>query len=115
MSNHLFIGLGGTGCAVVREFKKLLFCEWKRRGNQGTCPSIFDFRDLFGGTEQQVRIATLSVDSNEEDLNGRRDQWRILGEDVSLQDNEKVLISPVGLSGVMATRRDFGPGGPGDV
>ncbi len=107
MSNHLFIGLGGTGCAVVREFKKLLFAEWRRRGGFGMVPDVYEFKDNFGGMQHEVRIATLSVDSNENDLNGHLDKWRVLGEQISLKPNEKVLLTPQGLGNVMANLQRY--------
>jgi hypothetical protein len=107
MSNHLLIGLGGTGCSVVREFKKLLFSEWRRKGGKGECPDIFEFKDRFSGREEQVRIATLSIDSHKDDLEGQHDKWRVLGEQLSLKDSERVLISPEGLANVKANLRDY--------
>jgi hypothetical protein len=107
MSNHLFIGLGGTGCAVVRELKKLLFVEWRRKGGTGLAPDIYEFKDNFGGMQHEVRIATLSVDSNDNDLNGHLDKWRVLGEQISLRPNEKVLLTPQGLGNVMANLQRY--------
>lgn len=107
MSNHLFIGLGGTGCAVIRELKKLLFAEWRRKGGTGLVPDIYEFKDNFGGLQHEVRIATLSVDSNENDLNGHLDKWRVLGEQISLRPNEKVLLTPQGLGNVMANLEQY--------
>jgi hypothetical protein len=107
MDNNLFIGLGGTGCAVVREFKKLLFAEWRRKGGIGECPDLFEFKDQFSGKEEQVRIATLSIDSNKGDLEGQHDKWRVLGEQLNLKDNEKVLITPQGLGNVLGNLKEY--------
>ncbi|MCP4216248.1 MAG: hypothetical protein GY765_16490, partial [bacterium] len=65
--NFLLIGLGGTGCAVVRKIKKKLYVEWRSRGNSGPYPEIYEFSESFSGERVDSRIATLSVDSNEKD------------------------------------------------
>ncbi|MGE0086436.1 MAG: hypothetical protein AB7S75_18670, partial [Desulfococcaceae bacterium] len=75
-NNFLLIGLGGTGCAVVRELKKKLYVEWRFKGNSGPYPEIYEFQDSFGGERVVSRIATLSIDSNEKDLEGQGERSR---------------------------------------
>ena len=102
--NFLLIGLGGTGCAVVRELKKKLYIEWRSRGNSGPYPEIYAFQDEYGGERVESRVATLSVDSNEADLVGqgeRLQSWRVFGETLRLQDREKVLLDPAGLEAIL--------------
>ena len=104
--NLLLIGLGGTGCAVVRELKKKLYIEWRSRGNTGPYPEIYVFQDDFGPERVESRIATLSVDSNEKDLEGhgeRTRSWRVFGETLRLGDKEKVLMDPSGLERVLGS------------
>lgn len=99
--NYLLIGIGGTGCAVVRELKKKLYVEWRSRGNIGPYPEIFSFPDDDG-----TRIATLSIDSNEKDLAGEGELlqgWRVFGETLRLEDREKVLLDPTGLDGILSS------------
>lgn len=102
--NYLLIGLGGTGCAVVRELKKKLYLEWRSRGNKGRYPEVYVFEGSHGEAKIESRIATLSVDSNEADLSGQGElaaAWRVFGETLTLRGNERVVISPSGLDGIL--------------
>jgi hypothetical protein len=104
--NYLVIGLGGTGCAVVRELKKRLYVEWRSRGNSGPYPEVYAFQDAFGGERIESRIATLSVDSNRDDLEGageRNRGWRVFGETLRLGDREKVLFDPGGIGRILSS------------
>lgn len=102
--NMLLIGLGGTGCAVVRELKKKLHTEWKVRGNTGAYPDIYEFPGQIDNDNILSRIATLSIDSNEGDLNGEGDidtLWRSFGENLRLRDNEKILLDSSAVGAVV--------------
>lgn len=102
--NFLLIGLGGTGCAVVRELKKRMYVEWRSRGNVGTPPEVYTFEEKLGGQQVKSRIATLSVDSNEADLEGQGERlrkWRVFGQTLHLGDREKVLINPTGIQKIL--------------
>ncbi|MCI5148855.1 MAG: hypothetical protein D3916_05605, partial [Candidatus Electrothrix sp. MAN1_4] len=98
--NFLLIGLGGTGCAVVRELKKSLYIEWRARGNMGIPPEIYTFEEQMGTRLETSKVATLSIDSNKDDLEGQGEKsrkWRVFGKTLTLGDREKVLISPTGI------------------
>jgi hypothetical protein len=103
-NNYLLIGLGGTGCAVVRELKKKVYLQWRAEGHSGNYPEIFEFQENFGGDIVRSRLATLSVDSNQSDLDGEGDRdtkWRVFGQSIRLRDTEKVLINPGGTSVIL--------------
>ncbi|MGL6316956.1 tubulin-like doman-containing protein [Vibrio sp. WXL103] len=92
--NTLLIGVGGTGCEVVRELKKKLHVEWRARGAEDKqIPDIFEFKENVG-VEHVSRIATLSIDSHADDLagQGKRDEWVSLNEDITLMGREQVLL-----------------------
>ncbi|WP_305460797.1 tubulin-like doman-containing protein [Photobacterium leiognathi] len=92
--NTLLIGVGGTGCEVVRDLKKKLHVEWRARGAEDKqIPDMFEFKENIGG-EHISRIATLSIDSHADDLvgGGKRSEWVSLGEDITLMGREQVLL-----------------------
>jgi len=102
-NNYLVIGLGGTGCAVVRELKKKMYVEW-RKENTGRYPEVYRFKDDFGGETCEARIATLSIDSNAADLDGEGEKdeaWNVFGEILRLNDTEKVLLDPSGVDAIL--------------
>ncbi|WP_318479977.1 tubulin-like doman-containing protein [Photobacterium leiognathi] len=92
--NTLLIGVGGTGCEVVRDLKKKLHVEWRARGAEDKqIPDMFEFKENIG-VEHISRIATLSIDSHADDLagQGKRSEWVSLGEDITLMGREQVLL-----------------------
>ena len=116
--NHLVIGLGGTGCSVVRELHKQLFVDWKnRRQNAGNNratgasnrPDVYEFDQQAGQDNWRTRVATLSIDSNEIGLLGSCDQWRVLGEQITLSDAERSLLSTSGIKHIL-NHMDLYPG-----
>jgi hypothetical protein len=114
--NHLVIGLGGTGCAVVRELHKQLFVEWNnRQQNAGdkkatgasNRPDVYDFEQRIGQSNRRTRVATLSIDSNEDELTGGADQWRVLGEQLTLADTERLLLVKSGTGQMLANLKKY--------
>ena len=92
--NTLLIGIGGTGCEVIRDLKKKLHVEWRARGAEDKqIPDLFEFKADFGD-ELISRIATLSIDSHADDLagQGKRSEWVSLGDDIILMGREQVLL-----------------------
>ena len=80
MSNHLIIGLGGTGGKVLREFRKRVYEEFRSNDPDG---------DVF--------LDYLYVDSSPEDLN-KRDGWKVVGKSVHLGEAQKVNINGISSS-----------------
>lgn len=78
MANHLIIGLGGTGGAVIRSLRKRIYEEFGKKEPEGN-----------------VNIEYLYVDSSPKDLNDRS-SWKTLGASVHLDDTQKVSIHGVG-------------------
>lgn len=76
-TNHLIIGLGGTGGKILREYRKRYFEEFK------------DF-----DSHSNVHIEYLYVDSNEADLNDKKD-WSVMGTNATLSPAQKVSIHGV--------------------
>ena len=80
MSNHLIIGLGGTGGKVLREFRKRIYEE---------------FRTTEPG--HGLHLDYVYVDSSPADLNDRKD-WKVMGKSVHLGESQKVNINGINAS-----------------
>ena len=74
MSNHLIIGLGGTGGKIIRAFRKIIFQE---------------FRET---TPQNIQIGYLYVDSDKSMMAPDDLTWKILGHQVQLGRNSQLCI-----------------------
>lgn len=90
MSNHLIIGLGGTGGKVLREFRKRVYEEFRSN-------------DPDGG----VFLDYIYVDSSPADLNDRTG-WKVLGKSVHLGEAQKVNIN--GINASMLNNLNMYPG-----
>lgn len=80
MSNHLIIGLGGTGGKILREFRKRIYEE---------------FRTVEPG--HGLHLDYVYVDSSPADLNDRKD-WKVMGKSVHLGESQKVNINGINAS-----------------
>lgn len=80
MSNHLIIGLGGTGGKVLRELRKRVYEEF-RSNDPG----------------QGVYLNYVYVDSSPADLNDKS-RWKVMGKSVHLGEAQKVNINGIGTS-----------------
>lgn len=80
MSNHLIIGLGGTGGKVLRELRKRVYEEF--RSNE---------------PGQGVYLNYVYVDSSPSDLNDKSG-WKVMGKSVHLGEAQKVNINGIGTS-----------------
>src|SRR6516162_10790411 len=79
MSNHLIIGLGGTGGKIIRAFRKTLFQE---------------FRNL---KHNAVNVGYLYVDSSDEMMRIDDPSWKTLGTSVQLDINSQCLVREANL------------------
>jgi len=79
MSNHLIIGLGGTGGKIIRAFRKTIFQEFRKTEPEG------------------VNVGYLYVDSDEGMMAPDDASWKILGRLVQLGKNQQVCIQGANL------------------
>jgi hypothetical protein len=73
-TNHLIIGLGGTGGKIIRAFRKILFQEFRDR------------------RLEKVNLGYLYVDSSQEMMGIDDPSWKILGESMQLDKRSQLLI-----------------------
>ncbi len=76
-SNHLIIGLGGTGGKILREMRKRIYEEFRKNAPSGG-----------------INIEYLYIDSSPSDLDDRS-EWKTMGGSVHLLDAQKVSIHGV--------------------
>ncbi len=80
MSNHLIIGLGGTGGKIIRAFRKIIYQEFRQIDPEG------------------VNIAYLYVDSDAEMMVLDDPSWKILGHSVQLGADSQLHIQGADLN-----------------
>lgn len=78
-SNHLIIGLGGTGGKIIRSLRKTIYQEFRSVDPTG------------------VNIEYLYVDSSDEMMGPDDATWRVLGRSVQLGNNSQLLITDANL------------------
>src|SRR5215471_15301297 len=82
-SNHLVIGLGGTGGKILRALRKSVYQEFR------------------GQDPANVNLRYLYVDSSDEMMGADDPAWKVLGESVQLSETSQLKISGVDLSSVL--------------
>jgi hypothetical protein len=82
-SNHLIIGLGGTGGKILRAFRKQIFQNFRAEDPTG------------------VNVRYLYVDSSDEMMGHDDPTWKILGSTVQLKKTSQLLITGLNLSQVL--------------
>ena len=75
MSNHLVIGLGGTGGKIIRELRKTIYQQFRKESPDG------------------VNVEYLYVDSSDQDMGLDNEDWKILGTSVQLGKKNQLLIT----------------------
>ncbi len=82
LTNHLIVGLGGSGGKILKAFRKRIYEEYRsdepKKDNE----------------EKIVNLGYLWVDSDPKDLNDTL-SWKVLGHGVHLGLNDRLLISGV--------------------
>ena len=86
-TNHILVGLGGTGGKILRDFKKRMFEEFPKEEERSKLP-----------------VSLLYVDSSDEMMpqNGKsRDDFRVMGKDASFTQAEFLYIKSVDVNEIL--------------
>lgn len=83
MSNHLIIGLGGTGGKVIRSIRKAIYRDWREPTGPQKTPSRGNDK-VAAATPPGVKIDYLYLDSSDEHMSFDDDEWKVLGENLQL-------------------------------
>lgn len=105
MSNHLIIGLGGTGGKVIRNIRKAIYRDWRapvaasaNGGRKTAPPSSTD--KVAAATPPGVRIDYLYMDSSREHMGFDDVEWKVLGENLQLDQGSQVELSGTNLGSI---------------
>lgn len=85
MSNHYYIGIGGTGGNILRAIRKTMYLRDKE----------------VKGLGNNLRTGFLYIDSNRGELFDMAKEWTVLGKSVDLSQSEKLLIKEGNLASVL--------------
>ncbi len=80
MSNHLIIGLGGTGGKVIRNIRKAIYRDWRPpsiREEGAEKDSAID--KVAKATPPGLKLDYLYVDSSREHMGFEDPEWKVLG------------------------------------
>jgi len=83
-SNHILVGLGGTGGKILREFKMRMFEEFPEAKDRDKLP-----------------VGLLYVDSTDEMMGIGRPDFRVMGLDASFDQDEFVFIKDVDVERIL--------------
>ncbi len=89
-TNHILVGLGGTGGKILREFKMRMFEEYPDAAERGKFP-----------------IGLLYVDSTREMMGIGRPDFRVMGQDASFSESEFVDIKSIDLTAVLDNMNSY--------
>jgi Tubulin like len=88
-SNHVVIGLGGTGGKIIRALRKTIFQEFRKVRPEG------------------VNIGYLYVDSSTDLMDLNDPTWKLLGTSVQLGENSKLVIKGANLASILDNINNF--------
>lgn len=97
-SNHLIIGLGGTGGKIIRAFRRTVFDEYRKKD-----PTIYR-REENGTVSERphpVKLGYLYVDSNPELMEPNHPSWKVPCDSLQLGKNSQLQIRRANLVGVL--------------
>ncbi|GEM_PF-2365484 len=95
MSNHLIIGLGGTGGKVIRELRKSIYRDWRPKvagagndpanvssGNASTQTELLD--PVASATPPGLKVEYLHVDTSRDQMGDNDPKWKVMGKNLQL-------------------------------
>lgn len=97
-SNHLIVGLGGTGGKIIRAFRRAIYEEYRKKE-----PVIYRREDNGKMVESQhkVKLGYLYVDSDAALMEPNHPSWKIPGDTLQLGKSSQLLIKGANLTSVL--------------
>ena len=85
MSNHLIIGLGGTGGKVIRNIRTAIYRDWRRSSlDVASNRADTNIDKVAQATPPGLKLDYLYVDSSREHMGFDNAEWKVLGENLQL-------------------------------
>ena len=97
-SNHLIVGLGGTGGKIICAFRRSIHEEYRKKE-----PVIYRSDDSGKVAElpHKVKLGYLYVDSSDALMKPDESSWKVPGDTLQLGMNSQLLITGANLNGVL--------------
>ena len=93
MSNHLIIGLGGTGGKVIRNIRKAIYRDWRPAGVDSIRKEIDNTIDIASqAMPPGLKVDYLYVDTSREHMHQSDPAWKMLGENLQLQPASQLQL-----------------------
>lgn len=99
MSNHLIIGLGGTGGKVIRSIRKAIYRDWRDSGSNRT-PTNSTIDKVAAATPPGIKIEYLYLDSSDEHMRFDDDEWKVLGENLQLDPASQLELKGTNIGSI---------------
>ena len=88
MSNHLIIGLGGTGGKVIRNIRKAIYRDWR--------PSKVNMASHTGEARKiappGLNVEYLYVDTSKDLMKPNDNSWKVFGENLQLTPSSQLHL-----------------------
>lgn len=84
MSNHLIIGLGGTGGKVIRNIRKAIYRDWRPSSISSKGEAAAGNDKIAQATPPGLKVDYLYLDSSKEHMGPEDREWKVLGQNLQL-------------------------------
>ncbi len=97
-SNHLIVGLGGTGGKVIRAFRRAIYEEYRKKE-----PVVYRREDSGKVVElpHKIKLGYLYIDSDAALMEPNHPSWKVPGDTLQLGKASQLLIKGANLTSVL--------------
>jgi len=97
-SNHLIVGLGGTGGKIIRAFRRSIYEEYRKKE-----PVVYRREDSGKVVESphKIKLGYLYIDSDASLMEPNHPSWKVPGDTLQLGKSSQLLIKGANLTSVL--------------